>query len=89
MAGVYAQTEIEWTRALSHDARPARRRVPVRRHLRQSAELRRRLATALVSPKLGAAFGPWAGTELYANAGMGFHSNDARGAVITRGSADR
>ena len=31
-------------------------------------------------------FGPWAGTELYANAGMGFHSNDARGAVITRRS---
>ena len=27
-------------------------------------------------------FGPWSGTELYANAGMGFHSNDARGAVI-------
>jgi len=27
-------------------------------------------------------FGPWAGTELYANAGTGFHSNDARGAVI-------
>lgn len=37
---------------------------------------------ALVSPKVGAVFGPWAGTELYANAGMGFHSNDARGAVI-------
>jgi outer membrane receptor protein involved in Fe transport len=36
----------------------------------------------LVSPKFGAVFGPWAGTELYANAGMGFHSNDARGAVI-------
>jgi outer membrane receptor protein involved in Fe transport len=37
---------------------------------------------ALLSPKLGAVFGPWAGTELYANYGMGFHSNDARGAVI-------
>jgi hypothetical protein len=36
---------------------------------------------SLVSPKFGAAFGPWAGTEVYANAGMGFHSNDARGAV--------
>jgi outer membrane receptor protein involved in Fe transport len=33
----------------------------------------------LVSPKGGAAFGPWAGTEVYANAGFGFHSNDARG----------
>ena len=43
---------------------------------------------ALVSPKLGAIFGPWRGTELYANAGMGFHSNDARGATITRRSDD-
>ncbi len=36
----------------------------------------------LLSPKLSLAFGPWAGTELYANAGLGFHSNDARGATI-------
>jgi hypothetical protein len=36
----------------------------------------------MISPKFGAVFGPWSGTELYANAGMGFHSNDARGAVI-------
>ena len=35
-----------------------------------------------MSPKLAAAFGPWKGTEFYTNAGMGFHSNDARGAVI-------
>jgi hypothetical protein len=37
----------------------------------------------LVSPKFGAVFGPWAATELYTNAGMGFHSNDARGAAIS------
>jgi len=36
----------------------------------------------LVSPKGGAIFGPWRGTELYVNAGFGFHSNDARGATI-------
>jgi outer membrane receptor protein involved in Fe transport len=36
-----------------------------------------------VSPKGGAVFGPWRGTELYVNAGFGFHSNDARGATIT------
>ena len=29
------------------------------------------------------------GTELYVNAGLGFHSNDARGATITRRSGDR
>jgi outer membrane receptor protein involved in Fe transport len=38
---------------------------------------------ALVSPKGGAVFGPWSGTEIYVNAGLGFHSNDARGATIT------
>lgn len=37
---------------------------------------------AIVSPKLSLIFGPWAETELYANAGMGFHSNDARGTTI-------
>jgi hypothetical protein len=26
--------------------------------------------------------GPWKGTEFYANAGLGFHSNDGRGATI-------
>jgi hypothetical protein len=38
---------------------------------------------AIVSPKLSMIFGPWAETEFYANAGMGFHSNDARGTTIT------
>ncbi len=37
----------------------------------------------IVSPKGGLVFGPWAATELYLNAGLGFHSNDARG-VNTR-----
>lgn len=34
-------------------------------------------------PKLSAIFGPWAQTELYLNGGLGFHSNDARGANTT------
>lgn len=37
----------------------------------------------ILSPKLGLVFGPWARTELYLNAGTGFHSNDARGTVTT------
>ena len=36
---------------------------------------------AIFSPKLGLIAGPWARTELFANAGLGFHSNDARGVV--------
>jgi len=31
-----------------------------------------------LSPKLSAILGPWAKTELFANFGLGFHSNDAR-----------
>ncbi len=37
----------------------------------------------LVTPTLNIAYGPWASTELYANYGHGFHSNDARGTVAT------
>ena len=43
-----------------------------------------RRTAALGSPKLSLVLGPWKSTELYANWGRGFHSNDARGAVQTR-----
>ena len=33
----------------------------------------------IASPKLALVFGPWSGTEVFANYGAGFHSNDARG----------
>ncbi len=36
----------------------------------------------LLSPKLSFLLGPWKNTEVYLNAGYGFHSNDARGATI-------
>lgn len=38
----------------------------------------------IVSPKGGAVIGPFNGTEFYVNAGLGFHSNDARGTTIAR-----
>ena len=34
---------------------------------------------AIVSPKLTLIAGPWSSTEVYLQAGLGFHSNDARG----------
>jgi TonB dependent receptor/TonB-dependent Receptor Plug Domain len=43
---------------------------------------------ALVSPKLNVILGPWAKTEVYLNAGYGFHSNDARGTTITLDPSD-
>jgi hypothetical protein len=81
MTGAYAQTEIEWTRSL-------RTTFGLRADWYQfDVESNNPLnsgngSDGLASPKFGAALGPWAGTEIYTNAGMGFHSNDARGAVI-------
>ncbi len=40
-------------------------------------------ASALASPKASLVFGPWKSAEFYANAGYGYHSNDARGTTIT------
>ena len=39
--------------------------------------------SGIMSPKVSAAFGPWGGTELYANWGLGFHSNSALGIMLT------
>jgi hypothetical protein len=41
------------------------------------------LTRGILSSKLSLIFGPFGQTEIYANAGYGFHSNDARGATIT------
>ena len=37
--------------------------------------------STLVSPKGSLVFGPWVKTELYLSGGLGFHSNDGRGAT--------
>ena len=81
MAGVYAQSEIEWTRTL-------RTTLGLRADVYQFSVASDNPLNSgdgsdgLVSPKFAAIFGPWQGTELYVNAGTGFHSNDARGATI-------
>jgi opacity protein-like surface antigen/outer membrane receptor protein involved in Fe transport len=41
------------------------------------------LRTAIGSPKFRLVVGPFANTELFVGAGMGYHSNDARGATVT------
>lgn len=43
----------------------------------------------IASPKFGLVLGPWRSTELFLNAGTGFHSNDLRGATIGVDPADR
>ncbi|WP_246088363.1 TonB-dependent receptor [Phreatobacter stygius] len=44
---------------------------------------------AVTSPKFGLVLGPFARTELFFNAGHGFHSNDARGTTIRVDPNDR
>jgi hypothetical protein len=43
----------------------------------------------LVSPKASLVLGPWGGFDLYADAGYGFHSSDARGARFTPRAASQ
>jgi TonB dependent receptor/TonB-dependent Receptor Plug Domain len=43
---------------------------------------------AIGSPKFSVVFGPFAKTEFYLSAGMGFHSNDVRGVTITEEPTD-
>ena len=40
-------------------------------------------SAAIGSPKAALIFGPWRSTEIYLNAGTGYHSNDARGTTLT------
>jgi outer membrane receptor protein involved in Fe transport len=79
---IYAQNEIEWTpwlRTLAGiRADGYRFKVDAGDPLNSGT-----VRAGLASPKGGVVIGPFSGTELYANAGVGFHSNDARGATIT------
>jgi outer membrane receptor protein involved in Fe transport len=43
----------------------------------------------IASPKAAIVLGPWWATELFLNAGSGFHSNDLRGATIRVDPTDR
>jgi outer membrane receptor protein involved in Fe transport len=43
---------------------------------------------SITSPKLSLVAGPWASTEVFINAGRGFHENDARGTTIAVNPAD-
>jgi hypothetical protein len=76
----YGQSEIEWTRwfRTTLGLRADLYQYDVTSHLAANTGSG---TDGLVSPKLAAAFGPWSGTEIYANVGTGFHTNDARGTV--------
>jgi outer membrane receptor protein involved in Fe transport len=79
---LYAQTSLQWT--------PWLRTIAGLRGDDYQFDVAQRSNATIVSPKLTMIFGPWRNTEVYANAGSGFHSNDARATdtplVRTRGA---
>ena len=80
--GAFAQNETEWTPWLRTLAglRVDGYRFDVNAGITENGGTD---YAGLVSPKGGAVFGPFSKTEVYVNAGLGFHSNDARGATLT------
>jgi TonB-dependent receptor-like protein/carboxypeptidase family protein len=80
-AGLYAQSSLQWTRWLRTQI--GLRADGYRFDVDSSDPANSgRESDSLLSPKLSVILGPWSNTELYVNAGSGFHSNDARGATI-------
>jgi outer membrane receptor protein involved in Fe transport len=79
--GVYVENEARWTRwfRTTVGVRGDAYRFDVTSDIAQNSGTE---TAYLASPKAGLALGPWADTEFYANVGMGFHSNDARGTTI-------
>jgi len=76
--GVFGETEVEWSRRLrtTFGLRGDVYRWTVASDLDANSGKR---SSGLLSPKVSAALGPWGGTELYANWGLGYHSNSALG----------
>jgi outer membrane receptor protein involved in Fe transport len=80
--GLYGESSVQWT--------PWLRSVAGLRWDRFDFDVDSSVAgnsgkdnASITSPKLSFVFGPWAKTELFANYGWGYHSNDARGVTAT------
>jgi outer membrane receptor protein involved in Fe transport len=87
-AGMFAENDLRWRPWLRTTAgvRLDGYRFVVRSDDPANNATRR---SGLVSPKGGLVLGPWKGTEVYVNAGTGYHSNDARGATMARDPSTR
>ncbi len=87
-AGLYAENNTQWMPWLRTIA--GLRGDLYRFHVDSDIAANSGTKTATIaSPKLGVAVGPFYETEAYANIGLGFHSNDARGTTITVDPTDR
>jgi hypothetical protein len=79
--GMFGETEIEWTRMLRTTF--GLRGDVYNWDVTSDNPLNSGQQTSgIASPKVSAAFGPFGATELYANWGMGFHSNSGLGIVL-------
>ncbi len=87
-AGIYAENTVHWTdwlrtttgwRGDYFDASVNSTLQPANSGKQQSS---------LGSPKFTMTFGPFAKTELFVGAGMGYHSNDARSTTVTEVPGD-
>ncbi len=77
--GVYGENEIPWSPWLRSVVGLRADRFDARVNSHTQAANSGTAHAFRLSPKLSLIFGPWAKTELFINAGRGFHSNDARG----------
>jgi hypothetical protein len=79
--GIFGESEVEWSRTFrtTLGLRGDVYHWNVDSNLPINSGER---TAAIVSPKVSAAFGPWGGTEMYANWGLGFHSNSALGITL-------
>jgi hypothetical protein len=80
--GFFGETEIEWSRVVRTTL--GLRGDVYHYDVQSDNPLNSGTASAgVASPKVTAVFGPWGGTEFYANWGLGFHSNSGLGATLS------
>ena len=82
LLGAYAQSVVEWSPMVRTITGL---RLDHKRARVQALSLAQNSGAARdtqVSPKLSVILGPWRQSEVFINAGTGFHSNDARGGTI-------
>jgi len=84
LAGVYVQTDVEFTPVLRGVFGVRADQVHNTVDSIATPANSGRARDTLASPKLSLIAGPFAKTELFFNAGRGFHSNDARGTTDAR-----
>jgi len=79
--GMFAESEIEWSRTIrtTFGLRGDVYNWKVDSNIPANSGKK---TSAILSPKVSAAFGPWKKTEFYANWGLGFHSNSALGITL-------